>query len=236
MGQVNTTSNLFERIKGIERRVNEVYKKVGLASATITKGGLTLLQDAFLRMVDDSGTEVLYFGPDGLGRQVMTIRREGGAPVMFTYFAGPGQQYWALNDGAQNQLIADDAVSGQGLARPSMVWPVRNVRFDTLPSTDSGSFDTVQDTGFGYKLQPKVTAQIIHCATTSGTTGEAQLLLDGVPVGSPISVAFVVGFVNVAAFAVPGSFMSQHRFELQCRRTGGTGRIGASVIIRGEQS
>ncbi|MGI8308131.1 hypothetical protein [Saccharopolyspora hattusasensis] len=75
MGQVNQPSNLLDRIKRAEQQIQRLWKSVGLASATISRGGLTLLQDAFLRMVDDNQTEVLYIGPDNTGKQVLTIRR-----------------------------------------------------------------------------------------------------------------------------------------------------------------
>ncbi|HWO58977.1 MAG TPA: hypothetical protein VNO31_02890 [Umezawaea sp.] len=117
MGQVNSTSNIFDRLKTIERRINEVYKKVGLSSATITKGGLTLLADAFLRMADDAGIEVVYFGPDNLGRQVIRIKREGGSNVFFTGFTVSGDQFWRLTDRFNREVVSDDTATG-GMARP----------------------------------------------------------------------------------------------------------------------
>ncbi|MER5388382.1 hypothetical protein [Saccharopolyspora sp. NPDC002686] len=125
MGQVNQPSNLLDRIKRAEAELRRLWKSVGLASATISRGGLTLLQDAFLRMVDDNGTEILYMGPDTSGKQVLTIRREGGARLLFTQGNEAfGRDFWALTDAADRILVSDDAATGVGLARPWLPVPL----------------------------------------------------------------------------------------------------------------
>ncbi|MGW5647511.1 hypothetical protein [Saccharopolyspora sp. NPDC003762] len=124
MGQVNQPSNLLDRIKRAEQQIQRLWKSVGLASATISRGGLTLLQDAFLRMVDDNNTEILYFGPDTDGRQIMRIRREDGSRVMFTGKSAGGRDYWALADSTGRIVVSDDAASGVGLARPWLPVPL----------------------------------------------------------------------------------------------------------------
>ncbi|MCI2421516.1 hypothetical protein MOQ72_29185 [Saccharopolyspora sp. K220] len=122
--QVNQPSNLLDRIKRAEQQLQRLWKAVGLASATISRGGLTLLQDAFLRMVDDNDTEILYFGPDTDGHQVMRIRREDGSQIMFTGQAAGGRDFWALSDSTGRIVASDDAASGVGLARPWLSVPM----------------------------------------------------------------------------------------------------------------
>src|SRR5690606_2236055 len=124
MGQVNQPSNLLDRIKRAEQQIQRLWKSVGLASATISKGGLTLLQDAFLRMVDDNDTEILYFGPGADGKQYMRIRREDGSMVMGTGRTSGGKDFWALTGRTGRILVSDDAVSGVGLARPWLPIPL----------------------------------------------------------------------------------------------------------------
>ncbi len=119
MGQINQPSNLLDRIKRAERELQKLWKAVGLASATISRGGLTLLRDAFLRMVDDNDDEIVYIGPDAGGKQIFRLRREGGVPMMFT--AGNeqfGRDYWAMTDSNGRVIVSDDAETGHGMARP----------------------------------------------------------------------------------------------------------------------
>lgn len=236
MGVINQASNLIDRVVRLEKRVNEIWHKIGLTAATISKGGLTLINDAFLRMLDDAGIEILYFGPDSNGKQMIRIRREGGADVLFTYTASSGRQFWALTDGGDNIIASDDAISGQGLARPSIPVPVRAMRFDQLPSAPDTNWTSVVGTGWFFKQQPLASVQMISCSTASDTSGEVRLLLDDVQVGSVISVAFGVNFTDFSRFALPGNHMSQHKLELQVRRIAGTGRVGADMVIRQEQS
>lgn len=117
MGKVVAGANLLDRIKRLERTVAEQFKKIGLSSARIDSGGLTLTNDAFFRLVDDLGVEIVYFGPDSLGRQIIRIRREGGGDVMWTGFTSGGTQFWRLTDRFNRELFSDDTITG-GMARP----------------------------------------------------------------------------------------------------------------------
>jgi len=236
VGQVNQPSNLLDRIIRLEKRVEEIWKKVGLASAVIRKGGLTLLDDAYLRMVDDNNDEIVYIGPDDEGKQIIRIRREGGADVLYTYTAASGRQYWALTDNAHQIIFSDDAESGQGIARPWIPIPVLTTRFDQMPSTPNTNFELVQSTAFRPKQSPFWRVNTSHCTTAPDTAGEARLILDGVQVGATFGVGFVVAWTDIGPFPVPGTHMSQHHLELHCRRTAGTGRVGANMIVESQQS
>lgn len=116
MGQVNQPTNVLDQIRELRREVAALRKSSGLTSAHIDSGGLTLTNDAFIRMIDDAGFEILYFGPDGSGKQIIRIRREGGTLVFFTAFAG-GQQYWRLVDRFDRELFSDDTING-GMGSP----------------------------------------------------------------------------------------------------------------------
>ncbi|GAB3437522.1 hypothetical protein [Actinophytocola sediminis] len=133
MGQVNTPSNLLDRIKRLERQYQQLWKSLGLTSATIEKGGLTLLNDAFLQMIDDNGDTIVYIGPDGQGKQIIRVRREGGAYVLYTYTAAGGLQFWALTDNAGRIIVSDDAESGTGLARPWLPVPLYPMFAPSVP-------------------------------------------------------------------------------------------------------
>ncbi|MEV0085267.1 hypothetical protein [Saccharopolyspora sp. NPDC050642] len=118
-----------------------------MASATISRGGLTLLQDAFLRMVDDNNTEILYVGPDNTGKQVLTIRREDGSRILFTQGAQQfGRDFWAFTDTAGTIVVSDDAATGKGLARPWLPVPLYQ---QFVPRTITTHTDGLGET-YGY--------------------------------------------------------------------------------------
>lgn len=235
MGQVNQPSNLLDRIIRLEKRVEKIWKKVGLASAVIRKGGLTLLDDAYLRMVDDNNDEIVYIGPDDEGKQIIRIRREGGADVLYTYTTGD-RQFWALTDNARQIIVSDDAVSGQGIARPWIPIPVLTTRFDQIPSTPNTDWEQLQSTAFRPKQSPFWRVNLKHTTTAPDTAGEARLILDGVQVGTTVTVNWTNNWTDIGPFPVPGTHMSQHHLELHCRRTAGTGRVGANMIVESQQS
>jgi hypothetical protein len=74
MGQVNQPSNLLDRIKQVETQVARLWKSIGLSSATIAAGGLTLLNNAFVKMLDPGGNLRVYIGPDDSGQPILQIQ------------------------------------------------------------------------------------------------------------------------------------------------------------------
>lgn len=241
MGAVNNPANLLDRIKRLERQVASNYKKVALTSARISYGGLTLTDDAFIRMIDDNDIEVMYFGPDNLGRQVAILRREGGAPVLYTYFAAPGQQYWALADGAQNQVIADDAASGQGLARPYLPGCTSRGRYTDWLSTQSATFEALHKITFR-KTHPKLSFGVrVTCDVDATTLGELQIRVPST--GQVLGTANII-FAQELKFIGPTALtgldhLQQFEVFVEVRKTagGGTGLVRAEpAFYEGVQS
>ncbi|MEV4053045.1 hypothetical protein AB0J55_17820 [Amycolatopsis sp. NPDC049688] len=97
MGQISLPSNLLDRIKRVEADIQRLWKSTGLASATIAAGGLTLLNNAFFKMLGASNNEIVYIGPDGLGNQVVRIRDAAGNIVFGSVSAGGASQRVAIN-------------------------------------------------------------------------------------------------------------------------------------------
>lgn len=118
MAPINQPADLLSQVQDLRRQLDELRRTVGLSSATINRGGLSLLNDAFLKMVNSTGVQVLYFGPDESGRQIIRIRREGGSDVLWTGFTVNGNQFWRLTDRFGNrELFSDDTENG-GIGRP----------------------------------------------------------------------------------------------------------------------
>jgi hypothetical protein len=97
MGQINLPSNLLDRIKRAEDQITKLWKSVGLASATIASGGLTLLNNAYLKMLGTGDNEILYIGPDGGGTQVVRIRDAAGNVIFANVSGGGTSQRVAIN-------------------------------------------------------------------------------------------------------------------------------------------
>lgn len=225
MGQVNQPSNLLDRIKRLEQQYQQLWKAIGLTSATIERGGLTLLNDAYIRMVDDNGDEIVYIGPDGTGQQIIRIRREGGGTVLYTYTLAGGNQYWALTDAHENILVSDDAVTTQGLARPYIPLPHGVFDWNVLPKTTATSFITLDEIRY-YKQQPRVN-MTLRIGAAIGSTGEWRVLHDNTvkasgPIGPILDVAF-------ASFEVAGSHMAPLNIDVQARVTTGAGPVAACI-------
>ncbi|KFU81023.1 hypothetical protein SAMN04489729_4802 [Amycolatopsis lurida] len=123
MGQLNQPSNLVDRVSKLERALEAFRKLSGLTSAIIRRGGITLLDDSFLKMVDDQGTRILYIGPNSEGKQVFALRRENGSLVLQSdYFAG--EPFFAMRDQNDVILFSDNAAGSGGMARPWLPIPM----------------------------------------------------------------------------------------------------------------
>lgn len=150
MGLLNEPSNLLDRMVKLERGLEAVRKLAGLTSAIISRGGLTLLNDSFIKMISSLGFQILYIGPGSVaGKQIIEIRRHNGSLVFATTVHMPnGEQFWALTDRGGRILISDDADSGVGLASPwfsvplypyfsmaaSSTWPYMNLPVASVTS------------------------------------------------------------------------------------------------------
>ena len=213
MGQVNQPSNVLDQIRELRRELAEVRKAIGLTSATIERGGLTLLNDAFFRMVDDNDIEILYAGPDDQGRQIVRLRREGGGTVLYTYTIDNGQQYWALTDRTGRIIISDDAETGTGLARPWLpvvLYPLflpsgtlgDDIGYSNLASENLG-FDTGLWQGRVSVSHPKIEIHGIWGQASGSNTTTYRLKLAGNTVGAWVANGLEVsvkGPFDVAAF------------------------------------
>lgn len=85
MGQVNQPTNLVDQVKQLRRELAEVRKNSGLSSAILRGGGLSLLDSAFLKMVDSDGTVRLFVGgttnpamPDGTPQPIFVVNDHTG--------------------------------------------------------------------------------------------------------------------------------------------------------------
>lgn len=213
------------RLVKLERAVEAIRKAAGLASAIISRGGLSLLQDSFIKMISATGVQILYIGPDVNGKQIIRLKRDNGSDILYTYAAAGGNQYWALTDNGGSIVASDDAVSGQGLARPYLTLPHKATDWNVLPKTTSATFTTLDEIRH-VKQHPKVN-MAIRIGAAVGSTGEWRILQDGVVKASgSIAAVLTVAF---ATFEVAGSHMSPLSIDVQARVTSGGGDVTACI-------
>jgi hypothetical protein len=125
VGQVNQPADIISRIADMQRQIDELRRSVGLSSATISRGGLSIENNAFFRMLTALGVQLVYIGPDGSGGQAIQIRRADNTLVLDTQTdALSGHDFWAMWDRNNQILVSDDVQSGHGLARPYLSIPM----------------------------------------------------------------------------------------------------------------
>lgn len=224
--------------RGIDARLRQLEAVRRLQNASIGAGGLTVDGGA-LNVLTPGGVDLLKIGPmqwnhlDGSTQQGIVVRREDGTQALSMYaipsLQGNNVQAMALWDRTGNAIIAEDTLSGVGVALPYLpiVWaPARYT--DWLGST-AAAFEDVHQATFK-KMQSW--AYVVVGATTdvSGTTGQIQLTINGQPWDVPTNITFLIGSTTIGPFPVPGNFKDQVDLRIQAMRTAGTGAVRCTVL------
>jgi hypothetical protein len=226
MGEVNQPYDLMSRMKDLERQVDEIRKRVGLGNATISNGSLKVLHP--------NGVAIAQFGKftiAGATAYGWILRRPDGSIVTYTYGTDDLQGLSAWFDKTGNTIIADDGVSGVGLARPYI--PIPFYDDDTVAlarTTTSASFVKL---GFGKwnKQHPKLVALALVRSSAVDTTGEVRLTAGGNVVGAVQSIAGnEFAYKDIGPGDAPGTFGIYYDLQIEARRTAGTGTIGVRVM------
>ncbi|EMD22926.1 hypothetical protein [Amycolatopsis azurea] len=241
MGQLNQPSNLVDRVSKVERALEAFRKLSGLTSAIIRRGGITLLDDSFLKVVDDQGTQILYIGPNSEGKQVVSLARENGSVVLqSSYFAG--QPFFAMRDQHNVILFSDNAAGSGGMARPWLPIPM----YPRFVTHDEGAVDP----GLGYTYSSmwidngaiateqvlwRGSASVLHkFVQVTGGWGRAagsshvpryRLKFNGTTVGTwtaTDSIGATVGPYDISAFLDQNNVAVELTCSLDTGGTGGT--------------
>jgi hypothetical protein len=236
MAQVHHPSNLIDRVIALERELAEVRKKVGLSSATISSGGLTI-EGGFLKLIDPEGQWPFYIGPltpnrpDASPQQAWVVRDDNGTARIFVWDDDPGglggyRQMVAINDSSNNRVFQDDKVTGAGLARPWIPLRTMRTRFLDWPKCAIGSWETMHEIRMP-KQQPKIRVSIVS-ASEAGTTGQIRVMVDGVQqfirTVSPGTI-----FVDNVDVDNPASYLAESSLNVDAIRTIGAGNVGVEI-------
>jgi hypothetical protein len=124
---------MVRELRALRAELEELRSARPGEATSVGSGGITIKDDGYFRMVDDTEKLVVYFGPDELGRQVIRLLREGGKYVLFTGYAGISQ-FWALTDLEGRVTFSDDAAAGKGMGRPWLPVPLSPVFIPSTPA------------------------------------------------------------------------------------------------------
>ncbi|MFF4246212.1 hypothetical protein ACFYY2_17340 [Streptomyces sp. NPDC001822] len=239
------TTALIRRLAALERDVRELRAARRLEAASVGAGGLRIVSGGRLSMTTTDGVRMVDVGEitddnfdhlDGTPQQAVFFRREDGTRALsiYGYPAGGNEaQAWTWYDRDGTIVLAEDAGSGTGLARP---WIPMTAPTPSDPAlwgkTTAGAFTTVA-TSYNVKWQPRL--RVFANTTLVGTaTGEVQFAVNGVAWGPVVTAGTSLDYTGVLDNVEIGEMFT---LDVQGRRLTGTGSVAAQVrMIYGRQT
>jgi hypothetical protein len=214
----------------------DIQKRVGVLENT-PRATNTSVDTGHWKVIASNGVTLADFGDQGpsFGRGWVFRRGEGGeAAFALGGNQVSGRQFWRLIDNDANDIITDDAQSGQGLARPYIPYlAVRSVDTAqaTLAMTTTSSTFVNAYEFHGPKQHPRIDVQYI-CNVPAGLTAEIQLVdttSTSMVIAGPNSAGVGFGISSLIGQTV-GTHMADINVVLQFRVASGAGTIGLTVI------
>lgn len=230
--------SLQQTVQRLTQRINELERR-NLYSASVSgAGGSLKVKDGaeFSVLHEGTGTWLLHVGIGALNKYFLTIRRDDGTVAFEIGTTLSGAQFWSNWDRAGNIVASDDAVSGNGLARPWLSIPAVNVLSTSIPMSNSASYISTQSSGWVLGQQPYLELQCL-LRSDSGGAGNARYTVNGSPVGSTMSIgAGAFSWQAAQAIANPVGYNAYMRVELQVQLTNGVGSVGGVLVATQRQS
>ena len=232
----------------IQKRIDESVAKLArsgmLRNASITDGNLTVKGGSFRAQYPENlggGNSVyigdIYGGGGYAGTGMLVQAPDGTDMILARQDAQFGNTRVDLYDSGNRVIVGNDASSGMGLARPYLPSTFYRKRYqDMTISTTSATFETLFEAQI-HKQHPRYEVGCRATMDTSGTTGEVQVLINGVALGSTQAQSFLIKPNVFGPANVAGSHMSTLTVEIQGRVTSGSGalRVEPQYLI-GRQS
>lgn len=230
--------DLLDRINALERQVRQLQGRANIRPALnqILNGDVRIGEGGQLYVTAPGGQQVVKIGKlypdrDEFGT---IIRRQDGS-LAFGVFNGSqtdpdGPQAIRILTASGDEIFSEDVETG-GLARPYLSYPAAvPADIATWPATDSTSWTTLSRVN-GLAQHPRV--QVYASIGSAGADGQLRITANGSTLATGATGANITG-----AYALPSfTFGAEITFELQARRTGGTGSIyGALRYLYGVQS
>ena len=184
--------------------------------------------------------------PDGSGRRqtVTGITRDDGTAALQcadlgTVLNHPHQQALQWFDRSGNNVIADDTVSGVGLARPHIPMSMSNTNISTWPATNATTSTQIAG-GYAEYQHPKVFFAI-QCYAPANVTGNFYLQYNGTTIAQTSVVGGTSGqfYLWSSTVAVPSglTFGSVYTLGINADVAAGTGTVYAQpYLLQGQGS
>lgn len=230
---------LEHEIKSLWSTVRELARKT-LYRAVISAGGLLIRDGGEFEVQTENGTPMFFLGKlnaGGTDYRGIRLKRENGTDMFYNGLVASdaNKVYFAWLDRDGNVIVSDDAVTGEGLARPWLSMPTVPVLASMIPRTTSATYASVYSTGWVIKQQPSCDVHAL-LYSTGGATGNARYTCNGVQVGNvePIA-AGMFGWTAIQVFDFPGSYNDYVRVELQVQRTNAVGDLGGVLVATQRQ-
>ncbi|NUP23597.1 MAG: hypothetical protein HOZ81_47585 [Streptomyces sp.] len=235
---------MMRRLADLERQVKELRAARRLEAASVGAGGLKIAGGR-LSMTSTDGVRMVDIGEitddafdhlDGSPQQAVFFHREDGtrALAIYGYPAGGNEaQAWTWYDRSGTVVLAEDAGSGTGLARPWIPMTAPTPGDTALwGKTTAAAFTTIA-TSYNVKWQPRMRV-FAHTAAIGTATGEIQFAINGTAWSTTASAGSSLDYTGTLDGIEIGD---QFTLDVQARRLTGTGSIAAQVrMIYGRQT
>lgn len=229
MAYTDKPEDLISRLRRIENELADLRRRSGLSSATIRRGGLRLLDDAFLEVVSADGDRVAKIGalgefPNGSAQQGTDLRYQNGNLALTIWnpsAADPDDDQFTAVWNDNTPVMATDPV-GSGLARPWLAIPLQPAQ-PTVPAIAS-AFVSVLD-AFSAAQHPATGARV-RVIAPAGTAAEGRLLVNGAQIGAAVVLTAADSVTDREVTGLHGQpFGTLAHVEYQLRRTSGAGTV-----------
>ncbi|MCF2531757.1 hypothetical protein [Yinghuangia soli] len=225
--------DLLDRIRELEEAVRrlEGRSQIRPAQDQILGGSVTVGNGGIFRVLDTDGSSLLYTGgigpahPDGSPQRGTLMYRETGEMALALYTTTSGPQDLVIMDMDANHVLKTGPL---GLKKPWIpvgLYPGYPSWATTWPSTSSATMEQVL-IGEVVKAAERIRVVAMVSSSAGGVTGEAQVFLNNVAIGSPQAVGFAFDWLVVTT-DLPGSVGDTIQIEVRARVTGGAGSIRA---------
>jgi len=121
------SGDLQRRVAELERQLRNLTSgrrledaSIGARGITVKGGGSITIDGGELRLIDENGVQVAFFGDvtqDGIVSRGWALSFDTGVKA-FTLAGDPGAQFWSLRDGTGAPIVTNDAITGVGLGKP----------------------------------------------------------------------------------------------------------------------
>lgn len=222
--------------KMIDERVARYARSAPVRNVSMTSGDFRVQGGRFRIQypADQGGADAVYFGDlsksDGSrSGSGMVVQGPDGRNILQAYAAPSGQTIAQITDNFGNVVIESEATGTGGLNRPFLTQAFYPARWaDLTVSTTSATFETLFQGAF-YKQHPALSVVARAATDASTTTGELRVLVNGVPLGSVLTIDNVLAnrfFYGELA----DPHMTWQLVEIQGRRTSAAGSMRVAPL------